>query len=487
MATTKLLIIRDVADTVDYIENPDKTVAGLDALAAYAAHIASSRGYSEHSEHFGTLVDYVLRGDKTDIVRFVTGINCEPETAAREMEMTRERFDKTDTVRQGYHLIQSFQPGEVAPEVAHKIGVEMAQRLLGDRFEVVVSTHIDREHIHNHIAWNSVSCVDGKMAHYNKSFYFKDVRGTSDALCREHHLSVVLPARGRLNSRLEVTDAATGMRVLDEPKGRARGRGNNTVRARVAADMDGIIAQSKTWNEFIANLRSAGYDVRHGNELKHFAIRTPSGTKIRTASLGARYTEDALRERVRRNTMNPTIAAALERADEQRKNGAKKRSAAVRGSYKPTKLRGYRALYFRYLYMLGKVKKRGMSRRASRYLTTSAKRLKATIAQEQFLRTNKLSTHAELRLYVAATEDEIYRLSAERAPLYRTRANAELREELTARIRKHRANLRLANNVEHDSTEIRNELKAAREFAATPKQRRAAAEREARERGAELS
>ena len=492
MATTKMIVIRySMEAAIEYAENDGKTSAEREALEKYAAHITQSRGYSEQKGHFGTALDYAMRGDKTDVVRFVTGHNCGAEAAKEDMAITRARFGKEAAVRQGYHLIQSFRPGEVTPEVAHQIGVEMVQRLLGDRFEAVVATHIDREHIHNHILWNSVSWLDGKMAHYDKSFYFKDVRGASDVLCRENSLSVVVPARGRLNSRLEVTDTATGLRVFDEPKGRARGRGDGTVRAKVAVDMDGIIARSATWKEFIDNLRSAGYGVRQGAELKHFAIRTPSGTRIRTASLGARYTEEALRERIRRNSMNPAIAVALERADEQRKNGAKKRSVALRGNFKPTKLHGYRALYFRYLYMLGKVPKRGANRRAARYLKTSVKRVKATIAQEQLLRTAKISTLSELKMYMSATEDEIYRLTRERAPLYRNMTRAgerlpetearELRDALTEELRRHRANLKLAYGVEQASTEVRSELGAAREFAAASGGVRESA-RETRER-----
>lgn len=110
------------------------------------------------------------------------------------MMQTARRWGKQNRVRKGYHVIQSFRPGEVTPEQAHTIGVELAQRLLGGRYEVVVATHLDRAHLHNHVVFNAVSFVDGKM--YRDTFrdYYEGIRGVSDALCREHGLSIIEPS-----------------------------------------------------------------------------------------------------------------------------------------------------------------------------------------------------------------------------------------------------------------------------------------------------
>ena len=149
-------------------------------------------------------IDYVLNEDKTDLAnalhytknpmktqRLVTGVNCTPETALEEMNATKRRWDKTGGVL-GYHIIHSYAPGEVTPEEAHAAGVELAERLLGDRYEAVVSTHLDREHLHCHIVFNSVSFLDGRKYRDDFKSYFEDLRGTSNEVSRAHGVTTIL-------------------------------------------------------------------------------------------------------------------------------------------------------------------------------------------------------------------------------------------------------------------------------------------------------
>ena len=172
MATTKLWHISgNLRDVIDYAENPEKTcpIPDLEDLANAAR--------------------YVQRPEATADGQFVTGINCLAETAVQQMQLTKEQYHKTG----GYiawHGYQSFKPGEVTPEECHQIGVETAQRLWGDRFQVLVTTHLDRHHLHNHFILNSVSFVDGKKYNYSKQelYYMREV---SDYYCRRHGLSVV--------------------------------------------------------------------------------------------------------------------------------------------------------------------------------------------------------------------------------------------------------------------------------------------------------
>ena len=159
--------------------------ARLDDRVKYAVNAEKT----ELNEKIGYAADLV----KTSSVRFVTALNCKSaETAFDVMRKTKEKFGKTGGVL-GYHFIQSFAPGEVTPEQAHEIGCEFARRLFGEDFEAVIGTHLDKAHPHNHIVVNSVSRTDGHKYHSSPESYYNDVRGTSDALCRENDLSVIAP------------------------------------------------------------------------------------------------------------------------------------------------------------------------------------------------------------------------------------------------------------------------------------------------------
>ena len=169
MAYTKILVIHNRLDKcVGYTQNPDKT--SLEAA-----------------------IDYALDRAKTERVCYETAINCSRDRVYRDMLDTKRRWGKESRKRKGYHIIQSFAPGEVTPDQAHAIGVELTQRLLGDRYEAVVSTHLNKAHLHSHIVFNSVSFVDGAMYRDQIKDYYEGIRGTSDAICREHGLSVIEP------------------------------------------------------------------------------------------------------------------------------------------------------------------------------------------------------------------------------------------------------------------------------------------------------
>ena len=131
-----------------------------------------------------------MNRDKTEQVFFEDAIGCTIDQAYQDMVATKKRFHKTDKV-QGFHLVQSFAEGEVSPELAHLIGVELAERLLRGQFEVVITTHLNTSHFHNHLVWNSVSMEDGHKYHSNEQSYYMEVRKISDELCRKYGLSVI--------------------------------------------------------------------------------------------------------------------------------------------------------------------------------------------------------------------------------------------------------------------------------------------------------
>ena len=255
MAYDKIITIRSRLDhCLDYALNEEKTA-------------------------LSQAIDYGMNPSKTH--NLVTGINCVPESAHQEMQATKRRWDKRGGVL-GYHIIHSYAPGEVTSEQAHAAGVDFARRLLGDRYEAVVSTHTDREHLHCHIVFNSVSFVDGKKYRSDFQSYFGTLRETSNTVSREHGLSVIEPeGQGRHYAEWE-----------------AERSGRGTVRGVVRQDIDAAIRESFTFDSFLVALRRQGYTVKYGASVKHTAITPPGGRRaFRLDSLGNGYTEAVHRQK----------------------------------------------------------------------------------------------------------------------------------------------------------------------------------------------
>ena len=266
MAYTKILVIHNRLDKcVGYTQDPEKT--SLEAA-----------------------IDYALDREKTEQTCFETAVNCDRESVYADMMDTKRRWGKEGRKRKGYHIIQSFAPGEVTPDQAHAVGVEFARRLLGDRYEAIVSTHLNKAHLHSHIVFNSVSFVDGAMYRDQlKDYYGGDgvgIRGTSDAICREHGLSIIEPSEplGGLVSRAEWEAAR---------------QGKATVRDLIRQDVDEAIRQAYTYQSFLSQLRRMGYRVKTGPRVKHTAILPPGGKGyIRLDSLKDGYTEADIQARL---------------------------------------------------------------------------------------------------------------------------------------------------------------------------------------------
>lgn len=176
MATTAIWKIEKRLDNVlNYTTDIEKTLNSDYGKESY---------YDLHN-----VIDYIEADYKTEQQFYVTGVNCNPKTALEEMTITKEQYGKTGGIL-GYHAFQSFADGEVTPEQCHAIGVKLAEEMWGDRFEVVVSTHLNSDHYHNHFVINSVSFKDGKR-YYNKRETYAELRRLSDSLCEEYGLSVI--------------------------------------------------------------------------------------------------------------------------------------------------------------------------------------------------------------------------------------------------------------------------------------------------------
>ena len=355
---------------------------------------------------------YVMNAEKTvdgsTGAVLVDGINCQPETAYRDMMQTKRRWDKVNRPIQGYHLIHSFAPGEVSPEQAQAIGMELARRLVGERFEAVVSTHTDHAHVHCHIVFNSVSCTDGKMFRDNFKAYFGDIRGLSNVLSRENNLSVIEPS-GKAKHYAEWN---------------AEKNGKPTVRGLIRQDIDAALADAFTLQSFFEALQKRGYTIKRGANVMHTAVKPPGSDRfVRLDSLGDCYTEADIRERLNKSRTQPTAPEPQAAASLYIPKGrykVKRRSAAYG---KKRKLSGLRRLYLHYLYLLSPPRPR---RRPPPFpVRAEVRKLDQYKRQFTLLQKYRINNESQLSMLADALQADIDSLVFSRRELYRRKRNGE--------------------------------------------------------------
>ena len=429
MAITKIIAIRDRLDKrVNYAVNGEKTT--LDTGITYAAN-----------------------PEKTEQLFFTSAINCDScETAFAEMQATKRRFGKLGGVV-GYHFIQSFAPGEVTPEQAHAIGVAFAQRLFGDRYEVVIGTHLDKAHLHNHVVVNSVSFVDGKKYHSSPGSYYFEVRSTSDILCRENDLSVIAP-QGKGKHYAEW---------------KAENTGKPTIRSIIRGDIDSIIGEAYTYETFLMLLRRRGYVVQNRPDRKYVTVLPPGGKRaIRLNSLGDGYTEQDIRRRLatqREGGAQTARAIAYK--------GRRYRITGKRPTGPKKKITGFQALYLRYLYLLRGAHRKKNFRRVPFSMRHEVIRLQRYDRQFRYLWANGLTTAEELEQRITVLQREIYDGEQRRKPLYRERrdaadeaykaqCSAEI-DRQTAALREKRKELALCRRIREDVPLVSQQVQQAEE------------------------
>lgn len=223
-------------------------------------------------------IAYICNPGKTDETLLVSSFGCSAETADIEFSWTRRHaIDKGTNL--GRHLIQAFSPGEVTPEQAHEIGMKLADEVLGGKYEFVLTTHIDKGHIHNHIIFNSVSFVDYRKYHSNKrSYHF--IRRTSDRLCKEYGLSVIVPGQDKGKSYIEHTAEKAG----------------TSYKAKLKTVIDRLIPQVSDFEELLKRLEAEGYEIKRGKYISCRATGQERFTRLKT--LGVDYTEEAVISRI---------------------------------------------------------------------------------------------------------------------------------------------------------------------------------------------
>ena len=416
-------------------------------------------GYTQDEEKTSleTVLDYAMNRDKTEQDCFETALNCDRETAYADMMDTKRRWGKTSRKRKGYHVIQSFAPGEVAPEQAHAIGVELAQRLLADKYEVVVSTHLNKAHLHSHIVFNSVSFVDGSMYRDRISDLLGGsgvgIRGTSDAICLEHGLSVIEPSEP----------------AVSRAEWEAEKAGKPNFRGLTRADIDTAIANAYTMRSFWGELVKMGYQVKRYPQVTHAAVKPPGGQRfLRLDKLGTGYSEAEILSLLiaGRTDVAPQISNHTPILPQRYFPYGRRYRVKGHLPLKAGRTRGIRLLYLEYLYLLRKPTSRHKAP------VSRAEVIKFERYQEQFyyLRENRIDSAEQLSMQMDALQAEIDNLTDRRADLYRLHRrlpeDAACSEEfgtITARLRILRRELKLCARIEGDIPAVQAQIKIQEE------------------------
>ena len=237
-------------------------------------------------------IAYIINPAKTDEKLLVSSFGCSVETAAKEFDWTREtamQHGMPDTKILARHVIQSFDVGEVSPELAHEIGRQFADEMLGGKYEYVLATHVDKDHIHNHIIFNAVSFVDHHAYKSYKKIYY-DMRDISDKICAENGLSVIPPTRGKGMEYKEYSEAKQG----------------TSWKQKLRFAIDKNIVLAKDFDDFLRLMQEAGYEVKNG---KYISFRAEGQERFtRSKTIGDNYTEERIRERIsgKRGRILPT-------------------------------------------------------------------------------------------------------------------------------------------------------------------------------------
>ena len=233
----------------------------------------------------GTLskaIAYILNPEKTDEKLLVSSYGCASETAAREFEWTRKIAEQKgmNPVRIiARHVIQSFGIGEVTPELAHEIGKQFADEILGGKYEYVLTTHIDKDHVHNHLIFNAVDFVDYHAYKSYKRIYY-DMREISDRLCKENGLSVIPPSQNKGMGYKEYTEAKRG----------------TSWKQKLKQTIDRLVITAKDYDDFLRLMQEAGYEIKTG---KYISFRAEGQERFtRSKTIGENYTEERIKERI---------------------------------------------------------------------------------------------------------------------------------------------------------------------------------------------
>ena len=401
-----------VSDTIDYVCNPDKTKD--------ISYTLVDSEFIEDEEAISSVLKYVVNEKKTtlkmdELVQIeevlVSGLNCRVETADDEFMQVKEYWNKTDK-NLLWHGVQSFKPGEVDPQMAHEIGRKLAQKMWGDKYQVVVTTHCDKNHIHNHFVFNSVSYIDGKKYHYDNAEIYR-FRRESDKLCIDYGLSVIKDPKDR------------GMSYYDW----LNSGGKKTVRSLIKDDIDLAIANSSTLREVFAFLENnLGYEINTRG--KYITLKPPGKDRAfrldnldksrKNTNKPNQYTEEAIIARLNGKMKKPHLIyeqqykPTYKTYHTKMKNNCFDAVDALDFIFSGTSVRG---AYWHYYYLL-----KNINLFKTKYPTThftvreeAQRKINQYSAEIRFLSKNKIGSLEELLKCEELLKDKLNTLESQRA------------------------------------------------------------------------
>ena len=438
MATTKIWTVKcSMKKLMDYATNPEKTT----------------------ESDLESVIEYAMNGEKVasqdEKACYVSGVNCSADDALDEMMSVQNHFGKTNG-NVAYHCYQSFKPGEITPEECHRLGVELARRMWGADYQVVVATHLDKGHLHNHLVCNSVSLIDGKKFNCNKGAY-RRLRRLSDDLCRENGYSVIEKPRGK----------------TPRPIYMAEKNGEPTRYNLMRDAIDEAIVLSTDMNDLFFIMKKCGYVIECKDTRKYPTIRSIHSKKnTRLYQLGEEYEISRIAERVSENSLE----SVYQRQDEYL---AKKRHPRHSYGYggrsrkSARKIGGIKGLYYKYLYLTGYLPKK-RHRPLSPEMREAMRMCDKYSACAKLLARENLGTIEDLEKYMEKSKTEIDVLSRERNKIrnrLRREKNPETiaelkakRDSLTERICSIRKDLKLADFTLDRSKKIARDIQIEQKY-----------------------
>lgn len=439
MATTSLWHIKGkLRDLIEYVENPNKT--NLD----------------DSLQDFVNVFSYDTNPNKTNNKEFVTTINCLKEIALQQMIMTKQQFNKSDKYI-AWHGYQSFKPDEVTPELCHEIGVKLAKQMWGDRFQVIVSTHLDKDHLHNHFCFNSVSFLDGKKYNYSKS-EMQRLRNVSDELCKEYGLSVI------------ETDnkSKAPSRTLYLAEKNNEPTKYNLMRTAI----DEAIKISPVPQEFVRIMRKKGYIVNVNPERKYATIRSVNDSRnTRLKTLGEKYDWHNIVEQINTQDGFALFPAYQEFNRESKPKYIKPQKYVFKGSFSTVKkITGLKALYLYYCYRLGYLPKKKQHKPLLPEMKAAWRKIDRYSNQVRLIAKYNLDNTDKVRQFISSNQEQIVLITNKRNQIYNklrrckdTDKTSSLKYErniCTKKLTKLRKEIKIANTILNDVEGIKMNIKA---------------------------
>ena len=388
MATTSLWkVVKRMDHVIDYAKDKDKTKS-----------IDFKNNYEIIVDDLRNVIDYARNSNKTEKEYFVTGINCEPNSAYEEMLDTKKYYNKEDKIL-AFHAYQSFKEGEVTPELAHKIGVQLANEMWGDRFQVIVTTHLNTHCIHNHFVINSVSFKDG-LKYYDNHTNYSIMRHLSDEICKEYGLSVL--------------EEKSTKKKLNYENFYKKSLYNDTYTNNAKRDLDLAIRQAYSYEDFIYLMKKLDYEIIF--RANKISIRKdPYKRNIRIERrFGENYSIDNIKRRILEE--QAVQVPFIENVYNYRKV-----NFPFAKRHKKAKAKGFIALYYHYCYLLKVFPNKVPQQKLPASIRADVSRMEELSNEAKFLYMNNIKTLDNLLNYRDETNYKINELLNQRERLWAKR------------------------------------------------------------------